>query len=227
MKLSTDTIKILQNFAAINPNVILDSGKVVKTISEAKNIFASADIAEDFEGKIGIYDLNEFLSALSLIDSPDLTFDGKVLTLTSESGKAGLKYACANPSILTAPPREMKDPSYEVSFTLAYSVIQSIKKAASVFKYETISFKSESGETDILACVSDPQNSSSNVFSEVVGTTDEDTVFNFNFNIANLKLMPADYDVYLSARNISKWESSETSIRYWIAIEEGSNYKQD
>lgn len=224
MKLSNNTIKILQNFSGIHQNIVLESGKVVKTISEAKNIFASAEIAEEFDSPLGIYDLNEFLSALNLIDSPDLEFNGKVLHIKSTTDTSGLKYACANPSILTTPKKDIKDPDYEVTFDLTQSVITQIKKAAAVLKYENFSFVSEVGSTDICVTVSDPNNSSSNTFSEVIGQVEEDTEFNFKFVISNLRLMPDDYEVNLSSRLISRWVAKTVPVKYWIAIEEGSNY---
>jgi hypothetical protein len=219
MKISNDTIKILQNFATINPNVVLSPGKQVKTISEAKNIFASAQIAEEFNNELGIYDLSEFLSVLSLIEAPSLEHENKVIHIKSESNKAGIKYACANPEILTTPNKDIKDPEYDVSFDLKHSVIKSIQRAASILKYDNFSFKSEAGSEDILVTVSDPKNSSSNVYSEVVGTTGTEDEFEFTFVIANLKLIPGDYRVNLSARLISKWEAVDVPVTYWIAIE--------
>ena len=58
VSISNDTLSVLRNFSSINPNVVLKPGQEVKTISEAKNILAVADIAEDFPTEMGIYDLN-------------------------------------------------------------------------------------------------------------------------------------------------------------------------
>ena len=82
MKLTQNTLTLLQNFANIQPNVLLgqDSGKL-KTIAEAKNIFATADITETFDDEVGIYDLTEFLSAITLIDDPDFEFDSKEFSM--------------------------------------------------------------------------------------------------------------------------------------------------
>ena len=64
VSISNDTLSVLRNFSSINPNVVLKPGQEVKTISEAKNILAIADIDENFPTEMGIYDLNEFLSAI-------------------------------------------------------------------------------------------------------------------------------------------------------------------
>ena len=53
MKLSKHTIEVLKNFATINPNIVVNSGQQLKTIAEAKNILASAEITEDFPQEFG------------------------------------------------------------------------------------------------------------------------------------------------------------------------------
>ena len=67
MKLSDETIAVLKNFATINPNLVAKPGQKLTTIAESKTVMASADIVEDFPQEFGIYDLNEFLSVLSMI----------------------------------------------------------------------------------------------------------------------------------------------------------------
>ena len=74
MQISKETLEVLSNFASINPNILISPGQQLKTIAEAKNIMASAEITEDFPQEFGIYDLNEFLSVLGLVDDPNLDF---------------------------------------------------------------------------------------------------------------------------------------------------------
>jgi len=54
MKLSTSTLDVLKNFASINPNLVVKSGEPLGTISEAKNIMATAEIPESFTTDFGI-----------------------------------------------------------------------------------------------------------------------------------------------------------------------------
>ena len=48
MQLSESTVDVLRNFSGINQNLMIKSGSTIKTISEAKNVVATADIAESF-----------------------------------------------------------------------------------------------------------------------------------------------------------------------------------
>ena len=65
MELSEGTLQVLKNFATINSNIVIKQGNALKTISEAKNLLASASILEDIPIDFGIYDLNQFLNVLS------------------------------------------------------------------------------------------------------------------------------------------------------------------
>ena len=48
MKLSTNTIQVLKNFASINQNLVINEGNEIKTMSAMKNIVAKATVEETF-----------------------------------------------------------------------------------------------------------------------------------------------------------------------------------
>ena len=90
MKLSKDTLTLFKNFSTINSNLSLKPGQGITTISAHRNIMAEAHIAESIPVEFGIYDLNEFLGAMSLFESPDLEFTDKYVTI--KEGKNGIRY---------------------------------------------------------------------------------------------------------------------------------------
>lgn len=228
MKLSSNTIKVLQNFAGINQNIVVnkDAG-VLKTVSEAKNIMACAKIEDTIGATFGIYDLNEFLSAINLVSNPDFTFSDSYIEVNSENAKHGIRYFCANPEILTYPKKDITNPAYEVALKLSQDNINAIKKAASVFGFETVSLTKQSDSSDIVAKVIDANNKSSNAYRLIVGTLDDASSFSFDFMINNLKLLPGDYTLSLSSKFISRWESEFTpAVTYWVALESTSTYSK-
>jgi len=102
MNISDETLDVLKNFASINPNIVINPGQNIKTISEAKNIMASAEIVEDFPQEFGVYDLNEFLSVLSLVQPADLSFDDKFVTISSTGdNRSKIKYFFSSKAKLT------------------------------------------------------------------------------------------------------------------------------
>ena len=89
MKLSTNTVQVLKNFASINQNLVIKEGNEIKTMSAMKNIVAKATVEETFPKQVAIYDLNEFLGCLSLFKNPILTFNDTSVTITEENDGNG------------------------------------------------------------------------------------------------------------------------------------------
>ena len=93
MKLSEHTTSILKNYANINQNLVIKEGSELLTMSSMKNIVAKAEVEETFPKEIAIYDLNEFLTCLSLFKSPVLDFQDTFVTIQEENNpKNSLKY---------------------------------------------------------------------------------------------------------------------------------------
>ena len=66
MNLSSETFNVLKNFSNISPSLVVKTGNVLRTISPMKNIYAKYNGGETFERDFALYDLNEFLSGVSL-----------------------------------------------------------------------------------------------------------------------------------------------------------------
>ena len=82
MKISEETRSILKNFATINSGIKVDSGNQLKTISNMKNILAVASVPETFNQTFSIYNLTEFLGAVSLMETPDYEFNEQSVSIT-------------------------------------------------------------------------------------------------------------------------------------------------
>lgn len=218
MQISQDTLKVLENLATINPNLVIKPGSKLSTINEAKSILASAVVTETFSEEVGIYDLPNFLSALSLIESPDLEFTPQ--TITIKGARSKLNYRCANISILTKPEKEVKMPAVDASFTLKQADLDALSKAVSALGHKILSFEGESGQ-NIRAVVLDPADTSANSFTLELDTK-ASFDFSFHFLHSNLKLLGGDYKVEISKKLISHWINSSGKVEYWLALEKSS-----
>jgi len=224
MKLSNDTLNVLKNFASINPNLVFKPGQKLKTISEAKTILASADIVEDFPIEFGVYDLNEFLSILNLIEDPELEFEDKsVLIKNSSVNNQKVRYFYSSPEILTTPQKDIQMPEPEVGVNLSDDVLNQIRKAAALLGHTELSIQGEDGV--VTASVFDSKDATSNSFTMEL---DKDNAckneFNFVVSIPNLKLLPGDYFVSISSKLISNWTNSNYPVEYFVALEKSSTY---
>ena len=132
MKLSTNTVQVLKNFASINQNLVIQEGNEIKTMSAMKNIVAKATVEETFPKQVAIYDLNEFLGCLSLFKNPILTFNDTSVTITEENDGNGdsLEYMYSDPSVVTTPSKDITMPSEEISFTLTDAMLSKLSKSA-------------------------------------------------------------------------------------------------
>ena len=222
MKLSSNTISVLKNYASINQNLEIKEGKEITTMSAMKNIVARAEVEEEFTQEVAIYDLNEFLSCLSLFKNANLEFESTFVTITEENNpKTSLKYFYSDPSVVTTPSKMITMPSNEVTFTLESSTLSDITKAAAVISSADLVLENSSGTPSLT--VKDKKNDTANSYSMGVETKGEGN-FSFFFKVENLKLIDGKYNVEVSSKNISHMKNQSTPIEYWIALEPESNY---
>ena len=227
MKLSNETVSVLKNFSTINQNLVIKSGSTITTMSAMKNIVAKADVKENFPQDFAIYDLNEFLAALSLFEKPDLEFRDDFVVIT-ENGSAtkSLKYWYSDPSVVTTTSKPITMPESEVTFSLDNSMLSNVQKAAAVIGVPDMVLEAMSTGKAVLK-VTDKKNSTANDYAVGIDVTNEDgkdLPYKFWFKVENLKLLAGTYNVSVSSKKISHFINSSVDIHYWIALEPESKY---
>jgi hypothetical protein len=213
-------MQVLNNFASVNSNIVITTGNVLRTVSESKTILARATIDEEFPKGFGIYELNEFLSALSLVESPRISFGENNMDISDGTGRSSIKYFYSDPSILTTTSNEIVMPEAEVKFKLDRETMNRIKKAASVLGHSEVSVRNVDGV--IVLTVADNENSTSNAIDIAVDGESTSEDFKYVFSIANLKMIEGDYDVSLSSKLISHFVNTESNVEYWVALQKTS-----
>ncbi len=220
MKLSDKTISLLKNFSSINQSILFKEGNKLRTISVMKNILAEATVSEEFAKDFGVYDLNQFLNGLSLHQSPELDFknDGEGVI---REGKMRSKYFFADPNVIVTPPeKDITLPSEDVCFEVSTEQLDKLLKAAAVYQLPDISAVGEGGVIKLV--VRDKKNDTSNDFAIVVGETEDQ--FSFNFKVENIKVLPGTYEVVVSKKLLSRFESKNHDLTYYIALEPDSTF---
>ena len=223
MELSENTLNVLKNFSGINQNMMIRTGNTIKTISEARTVLATAHVTEEFPIDFGIYDLNEFIGVLSLVDTPRLAFKDEYVIVNDSSGRSKVKYFFSSEDTLTTPQKDLNMPETNVKFTLTNDTMNKIKRAASTLGHSEVSISGQDGVLSLS--VVDSQNMTSNAFSiDVDGDFEKDAVFNFILSINNLKILPGDYEVAISSKLISQFSHTSLDVKYWIALEKSSTF---
>ena len=221
MKLNQNTVETLKNFAGINTNILIKQGDELSTISTMRNIFAKAKITDQFTKEFGIYDLNQFLSLVSSVNKPELSFKDKYLEIFNEgSPKKNKKLFYSDPSVIVSPSKEVKMPEAEVSFTLSQSNYKDLLKDALILQVPDLALIGTKGG-DIVLKVCDKKNDTSN--SSVIPVGENATAdYTFYFKVENMKMLDGDYDVSVSSKSISHFKHKTKPVEYWIALEPDS-----
>ena len=215
MKLSTDTREVLKNYSTINSNLLVSSGNQIATMSQMKNIVSKATLPDTFESEFAIYDLNEFLSAMSLFDDPELDFGDSSVKISQ--GGQSLNYFYSDPTVVTTPKSDITMPDPDATFTLKQSVFNQVLKASSVLGVpDMVLDVNENGQMNLR--VSDRKNDTSNSFSVEVGEGGTPNQ-KFFFKVENLKLLSGDYEVKVSSKGISNFKNVNKDVEYFIALE--------
>lgn len=218
MKMNKKTIDLLKYFSTINSNLLMTEGSQLKTRSVARNIFSVATIDEIIPQEFGFYNINEFISAMSLFKEAELTFEDKIVKI-KEAGGSGivLKYLGSKKENLVYPEQDIREPSYDVEFDMSQEQLQNIIKAANVISAPD--FQVIGNDSGVCIKVCDRKNQSSNDYqvtiSDVVCAQD----FEFNLKVENLKVFPGNYAVSISGKGLAKFKNKDVSITTYIALE--------
>jgi hypothetical protein len=218
MKLDQRTLQVLKNFSGINPSILFRPGNVVKTVTPTKTILAKATLEQEFSNTFAIYDLNRFLSVLSLFDDPDLEMGENSVVIRSGRKKVNYVYADQNTIVAPKEGKEINFPSSDINFELTNEAYSDVTKALGVLRQPEIAVVGD-GNTITLQTVNS-KDPTSDVYSVEVGETDK--TFNCIFKAENLRLLPDTYQVDIASAGISRFKSND--VEYFIAVEANSKF---
>ena len=226
MKLSNDTLSVLKNFGSINQGIFFKQGKTLKTVSSHKNILAEVSIKEDIPAEFGIYDLNNFLSVISLHkDDPSFEFDEKQVTIVGNKGRSKIKYRFTPSNMIVTPPeKQLTMPDAEIKFELTAEDFDWVMRAASVLSSPQVAIESDGKKVSIVTL--DLQNDSAHTDALEISEGNGNK-FKMVFKTENItKLMPGSYDVFISSKGISHFKNKTVPLQYWVTTEAGSKFEK-
>ena len=227
MKLSNETLSVLKNFGAINQGIMFKKGKTLKTVSSHKNILAEVNITEEIPADFGVYDLNNFLSVVSLHkEDPSFEFDPHHVVICGNKGRSKIKYRFCDPTMIVLPPeKQLTMPDAEISFELIAEDFEWIMRAANVLSSPHIAVDSDGAKVNLVTL--DLQNDSAHTESLELGDGNG-SKHRMIFKTENLsKILPGSYTVKISSKGISHFKNKNLPLQYWISTESGSKFQKD
>jgi len=224
MKISKETLEALKNFSEINQSLVLREGQTQKTIALAKNILAEVSLTDTFPKTVGIYDLSELLSILSIMPDADVEFGDTSMNITSGTMKTKFVYSDVSNIHPETPAKTIDEimPAVDVEFDLTKKTLNSALKMSGVMNLEDLQFTVVAGK--LVLRVTDLSSSSSN--SSDIEICDMAGTFDFNFKSERLqKLLADDYHVSISSKFVSRFVGSNIDSDYLVSLEQTSTYE--
>lgn len=219
MKLSAATISILENYASINGNLIINPGNMLKTMHENRTIFANAQIDEVFDRQFGIYDLKEFLATLAMFKNPSLTFNDEYIDIVDDDDPTiHTKYWSADVDILTKIPELKQLPAPSVVFNISNVNFKRIQKAAAVLKCPDLVFEGKDGKIVANVCTLG-NNGTKNDFTIVLEDNYIGEDFNVHLKQDKLMIIGGDYRCELIMNKIIELNHTEREVKYLITLD--------
>lgn len=222
MKLSKDTLTVLKNFASINDGIVFRSGNVIRTCDASKQILAESTISETIPSDFAIFDLNRFLSVLSIHDENteiELGDNNKSAYLVSSRKKTDYRL-CDLTMVKNAPEKSITMPSIDVSFVLSEDDLTETLRSAAVLGAPHIAVKSD-GQKIYMAQLDNKNTSTHSSQLEVAAGNGKK--YTMLFKTENLRMIPGQYEVSISFKGIANFKHKQKQIQYWVATEIGSS----
>lgn len=217
MKIDTNTVNVLKNFAKINPSMVFQEGNTLKTMSPSRTVMARANVNTNFTKRFAIYNLDSFIANLSMFNDPEIKLDDSQVIIHEGNLKQVVPYA--DESVLTKmPEKEPKLPSVDVTFTLTSDNFKKLEKAAGINSLPEMLVVGDGGKMYLQ--VADSKIPNGNHMSIEVGETNK--TFNAIFKFENIKVLPGDYEVNISSKGIAHFSGKDAE--YWIAVEQSSTF---
>ena len=176
-----------------------------------------AKVQTNFPQRFAIYNLDRFISTLSLFENPELTFGEKYVTISTIGRKINYTYADEN-TVIKVPDKDINLPDSDVTFTLTPEAFKDIQKASGILALPEILVIGDG--TNMYLQVADTKNPSGDTFSIDIGESDKK--FKSVFKFENLKIIPDTYTVQISSKKISLFNGNVA--QYYIAIEDTSSF---
>lgn len=219
MQLSKNTIEALKNLALINDSILIKptdgEGTTLRSMSPESNLVGIFKVEEDFKDELPIYNLNQFLAALTSVENPVL--DVKDNHVIIKSGRYSTKIYFADKAMIKTAREGGSLPKPDVSFKIANDDLQQVLKMASALRLDNILVIAGDGKIRVVA--TDAKNDTSSSFELIVDDSYQGKDYTFHIKKELLKFIPSDYIVNIAAEKLAEFTTEDGNRTYYVALE--------
>lgn len=225
MKLSLFTVNVLKNFSSISDNLKILPGNSITSFSRVFSVYGEATVKDSFPLEVRIYDLPQFMSVLSLFESPDLNFQKDHVIISGIEGTIRFNYCADSPEILTSYIKGLPPATSEFEFDLSHELMRKIFEASSILSISDMSIVAES--TGIYIKLLDTENPLKNNYSYRISDNTGNKSFNIIVDISKLKFLGGDYLVKICKNNKVgrvEFRNKQFDVNYYAAMKSESSW---
>lgn len=220
MKFSENTLSILKNFASINSGIVLNKGNIQRTLSGDRCIFVEAEIDDALPSQFCIYDLNQFLGNISVLNEPELDFTEKHVIMSDDVVTLTYRATPVN-MVIAAPDKSIVIKQVDVTFNISDVTLQKILRIASLNEFTHFSFIGKDGEIRLRGHIK-ASDTSNDAMIKLCDYHGEDFVAELKPSNA-MRIMPGDYKIEIQLGAFVKFTNLsgvfKDKLKYFIAVE--------
>jgi hypothetical protein len=218
MKISAQTLKLLENYTTINQGIFIPKtmgeATELKTCDLQKKMQAKSIIPEKFENDVCLGDLKAFLSVLSGMKNPEVEFNDNHLVVRDEDGNTNVKMTYADQRNVIFMEKSIKLENSNVQFELKEKTISKLLEFAAILRLNDLRLYAKGGSLFFQAL--DRDNPDSNKFEVEVSKSVEGE-HDYMFKAEHIKLIPGDYVVNVNSKGASFRSAAHNTLEYIIA----------
>lgn len=226
MKFTKETLNILKNFSTINSSIMLNKGNFIMTRALNGTVYAEATIPDAIDADVAIYDLNTFLSVLSLVgESAEINLD-KDENIEIRNERSSIFLSSADPSTISYPKKAITFPVANIIFEIKGEDLQQLMRVSRSMQIDTLGITNVDSKIVIRGYNKAADSANMKVlYTLVSGDYDGTNEFEFFINMSNMKMQPADYKcmIAVSGKQAAiKFEAAHAG--YVVAFETDSRH---
>lgn len=216
MKLSKSTIGILKNFANINGGIQFVEGNEIRVAAIDKSVMGIAEVEEQFPIDFALYDLNQFLSVLSMFTEPELDFHDDHMII--KQGRNRVKYFYTASDNIVAAPYTLELESGEDTMFISADQLDSLTKASAVMKLEDFAIVKDGDSIQMI--VEDGDQDSNNEFTIDVEFEVDVEDFELQLKMKTLNFVKLDYEIsFVENNQFLIFANEESKLKYYVAVQ--------
>ncbi len=214
MKLSENTLAILNNFKNLNNSILFYPGNEIKNLSSDTSVYMTATIEETIPRKFALFSLNELLQIVRVIKDADIDFREDHLFISNGQNSAVFRYASTEVvndiyqkkiSLNGAPAFEIDLPSEQVKnlFKMAGYLDMKDLKIVPGDKGQIVLYDAKGSHTHTYT---------------IETNTPIDIPAPIGFNISTLSMLEIGYKLsYHPERKMVRFSGTEFNVKYHVS----------